>query len=531
MHAVVHRHVCPQAYVDAPFRGATRNLRFVFLWCRQPMTPEPLSLAKYLASSRSEFALSEMNQYLSRKYEEKELYELLKPHLYDLDLFCGADYKCTKLVKQPLPVDEAVLRELGRQFKTPKLPPHIENLIEAYIERSCGKDWHTGRNAQLIRDNIVKQKEEYWKKTGDSQYPRIRIISYLLYHFPVYFCSFQFILLELLEKGLLTNKMSFIDVGSGPGTITLSTIDFLQKLLGVYSKKNVDVKLSVRIGSIERAQENIDCYNELTSDFLPGFAPENANITIEEPVHASIEDAHVPKGVDFIIFSNVLAEMGTAPEERANAVERVASGSKSPTVIIIEPADLDNSMALRVTQQALVRKGFTVFSPCTFIWGTTCNEENCWSFQELGNIQAPGFMKKIARTEESYRYINTDMKFSYVILRKDGMAKHAYKAKGKFLRLANLKKHIEKRVNIVVSVMSGNLGDEKTFVFRVCDGTASLPCYAVLPAYHISEGNKRLFEAGYGDIVEIYSTLVRENKALSSYNLLITRNTSVELVS
>ena len=51
------------------------------------MTPELLSLARYLASSRVEFKLSEMNQYLSRSYEEKELYDILKPHFFDLDLF------------------------------------------------------------------------------------------------------------------------------------------------------------------------------------------------------------------------------------------------------------------------------------------------------------------------------------------------------------------------------------------------------------------------------------------------------------
>ena len=46
-----------------------------------PMTPDLLSLARYLASSRTEFALSGMNRYLSN--EEKELYEAppLKPLL------------------------------------------------------------------------------------------------------------------------------------------------------------------------------------------------------------------------------------------------------------------------------------------------------------------------------------------------------------------------------------------------------------------------------------------------------------------
>ncbi len=493
------------------------------------MTPEPLSLAKYLASSRSEFALSEMNLYLGKKYEEKELYELLKPHFYDLDLFCDANYRCTKLVKSALPADDSIIMELDRIFKPPRLPAQIEKLIETYIERSCGKNWHTGRTAQLIRENIVKQKEEYWKGEQKLQYPKIRIISYLLYHFPVYFCQFQYLLLELLEKGLLTNKMSLLDVGSGPGTITLSTIDFLQKLLDIYSKIGIDVKLNIKIESIEQARENIDCYNELTSDYLSGLAPENAGIAIHQPVHAPVETARVAKDADLIIFSNVLAEMRSSPAERASAVERLASGSKNPTIIIIEPADLVNSKALRVTQHALLKKGFTIYSPCTFIWGTTCRGDNCWSFQELGNIQAPGFMKKIAEAEESYRYLNTDMKFSSVILRKDALSKHAYKAKGNFVRLANLKKHIEKRVNVAASVMSGNLGDEKTLVFKVCDGTASIPCYAVLPAYHISDGNKMLLGAGYGDIVEIYGTLVRENRALSSYNLLITRNTVVKL--
>ncbi|MDD5474590.1 MAG: hypothetical protein PHU34_10670 [Candidatus Methanoperedens sp.] len=498
------------------------------------MTPELLSLAKYLASSRAEFALSEMNQYLSRKYEEKELYGLLKPHLYDLDLFCGRDFKCTKLIKRALPADDAVLRELKKELKTPKLPARIEKLVESYIERACGKDWDKGETAQLIRDNIVKQKEEYWTAGGESQYPKIRIISYLLYHFPVYFCQYQYLLLELLEKGALFNKMRILDVGSGPGTITLSTIDFMRKLLESYSKNGMDVKLNIRFDSIEQAQENIDCYKELTSGYLLGFPPGNAGIIINEHVHASvsaIEPAKAPGDTNLVIFSNVLAEMRIAPARRADVVERIATPSKNPTVVIIEPADLDNSKALRVIQHALMKKGYTVFSPCTFIWDTGCRGDNCWSFLELGNIQAPGFMEKIASTGEFYRYMNTDMKFSYVILRKDGVAKHSYRAKGKFLMLANLHKHVEKRINVVASVMSGNLGDEKTSVFKVCDGTTSIPCYAVLPAYHINDGNRALLDAGYGGIIMISGTLVRENKELSSYNLLITRNTLVTPVS
>lgn len=490
------------------------------------MTPEILSLARYLASSRAEFALSEMNLYISKKYEEKELYEILKPHFFDLDLFCDPSYNCIKLPGSSLPVDNSILEELNKMFKTPRLPANIERLVESYIERNCGKNWDKGKKGELIRENIARQKLEYWK--GEATYPEIRIISYLLYHFPVYFSQFQFILLELFKNGLLTNKMSFLDAGSGPGTITLSTIDFLSKLLGAYSKKKIDVNLNIRFDSIEEAQGNIDCYKELTSSYLSAL-PENACVFVNEPVHERIEEAKISQDFGFIIFSNVLTEMRAAPAERAEIVERVVSSSINPAIIIIEPADLDNSTALRVTQHNLIKKGFTVYSPCTFMWGKSCGGENCWSFQEPGNIEVPGFMEKIASTEP-YRYINTDMKFSSVIIRKDGLVKHTYKAKGRFLQLAKLKKHVEKRVNIAASIMSGNLGDEKTFVFKVCDGSTSTPCYAVLPSYHLNEGNRTLFEAGYGDVVEIYSTLVRENRAMASYNLLITRSTGVEPV-
>lgn len=494
-----------------------------------PMTSKILSLAKYLASSRSEFALSEMNQYLSKKYEEKELYTVLKSQLYDLDLFCSADYKCTKLIKRPLPADEPVVKELASLFKNPGLPLLIEKLIETYIEKSCGKNWNRGETAALIRENIVKQKEEYWRRKGESRYPRIRIISYLLYHFPVYFCQYQYLLLELFKGGLLMNKMSIIDVGSGPGTITLSTLDFLRKLQDIYSRNKIGIKLNIRIGSIEQEEENIRCYKEFTSNFFHGGS---INITFDEPVHSPIEAAPVPQDADLIIFSNVLAELKSSPHERADLVEKIASGSKNPTLIIIEPADLENSKALRITQQALNKKGFNIYSPCSFIWEKPCSGMNCWSFQQPGNIRAPSFMEKIADTADtadSYRYINTDMKFSSVILRKDLLIKHAYRARGKFMALSNLRKHIKKNINVTASVMSENLGNEKTYVFKICDGTSSAPCYAVMPAYHLNEKNRALIDAGYGDIIEIFGTLVRENREQSSFNLFVTRNTIVNL--
>ena len=50
----------------------------------------------------------------------------------------------------PLPADGQVIHELEGMLKTPRLPPAIEKLVSSYIERSCGKDWHTGETARLL---------------------------------------------------------------------------------------------------------------------------------------------------------------------------------------------------------------------------------------------------------------------------------------------------------------------------------------------------------------------------------------------
>jgi len=68
-----------------------------------------------------------------------------------------------------------------------------------------------------------------------------------------------------------------------------------------------------------------------------------------------------------------------------------------------------------------------------------------------GEHKGSAFMEKIADTADSYRYLNTDMKFSSVLLRRDGLTKHTYRAKGKFMALSNLQKHIKKHINVAVS--------------------------------------------------------------------------------
>jgi len=138
-------------------------------------------------------------------------------------------------------------------------------------------------------------------------------------------------------------------------------------------------------------------------------------------------------------------------------------------------------------------------------------------------------LNKYTNNNGLFRYINTDIKYAYVILRKDRTVQHPYRVppRAKYSRLSKLHLHVNRRINVIAAKMSRELGDKKTHVFKLCDGTAAKPVYAVLPSYHITPENSGIVSAPYGSIMELSNVLVRYNKAHDAYNLLVNRNTAI----
>ncbi len=141
-------------------------------------------------------------------------------------------------------------------------------------------------------------------------------------------------------------------------------------------------------------------------------------------------------------------------------------------------------------------------------------------------------METLAHCEDSYRFVNTDIKYSYAILRKEEHRRENFRlpAGSKFLRLSKLHLHVGKRINVAGVKMSGELGDARSHVFKICDGTAKTPVYAVLPSYHITQENDLITTASYGSILGLRNVLVRYNKTHDAYNLLVSRNSKVNTV-
>jgi hypothetical protein len=232
-----------------------------------------------------------------------------------------------------------------------------------------------------------------------------------------------------------------------------------------------------------------------------------------------------------VVFSNVLNELSdTTLDSRADIVTHIAENlAPDGSVLIVEPADEENATGMRSLTIALHNKGLSIFSPCSFIWGSTCTAPRCWSFETAHAIRLPHLMETLAHCEDSYRYVNTDIKYSYAVLRKDGKTRDNFRlpAGSKFLRLSKLHLHVGKRINVAGVKMSEELGDDRSHVFKICDGTAKTPVYAVLPSYHITPDNDLITSLPYGSMLELRSVLIRYNKAHDAYNLLVSRHTKI----
>jgi SAM-dependent methyltransferase len=315
--------------------------------------------------------------------------------------------------------------------------------------------------------------------------------------------------------------MRILDIGTGAGTVPLAIIDFCNRL--------DDYQAIVH--SIEKYDENIEAYKHL----VPEYAAFKSRITIEDPIKADIKKLNmekIPDNIDLIVFSNVLNELEeTSIEEKADLVMKLSEKlSENGNIIIIEPADKINSVEARNLIIRLKSKGLGIYGPCSFIWGAGCNPEKCWSFEQKADIKPTRLMEATADCEDSYRFMNTDIKFTYAILRKDNLTEKEYRApvKARFARLADLQKHVDKHINVVASLMSGDLGNEKYSLYKVCDGSSRKPVYAVIPFHNISEDNTVLRTAKYGDILSITNVLVNYNQDNDSYNLLVGKGTFIE---
>ena len=489
-----------------------------------------ISTIKYVAGTKPVFLLSEIIPYLDEPLSARsvdQLYLLLAPDLKSLNLTAAkkaSDYEISTVGNEiPYLLSEPEGRRLDAFFSGFRIPEPLERSIEDYIARKAGKAWDDPATFERLRRAIVAQKDDYWKPTHQRSLKYTKgysVLGYLAYHFPVYYMQTERLLAMLAREGLLKNSMNILDIGTGPGVVPLAIADFWSRL---------DHARAV-VYSVERSEEHIEAFMYLRER----CTAKGANASIKPPVKTDIRNpdmAKIPGKIDLMIFSNVINELGDIPVgERADAVMVLAERLESDgSILIIEPAEEVTSTQLRAVSLALKKRGLTIYSPCSFIHGTNCTPDRCWSFVVEPGIHPTQLMETLAACEEPFRYRNTDIKYSYVVLRKDGKVREPFRvpAGSDVLRLSQVHRHVDKRVDVIAAKMSENLGDIKNRMFRLCDGSSEKPVFGVLPVFHVTPENERLVTAPYGTVLEIDNVLIRYNPKHDAYNLLVNRNSVV----
>jgi len=490
---------------------------------------EILGALRSLAREKPSFLASEMTILPDKNLKGGDLRRILEPHLDMLGLSSkemGDDLLISGLPPaRPFTLSPDTGKAEEKFFRHPYIPERLQELVESYITRKTGKTWDDPVVLDRIRAAIRAQKGEYWDQAGGrpiSYGAGYRVLAYLAYQAPASLIQFEHILNEMAADGLLTDRMRVLDIGSGPGTVPLAITDSWSRLSPG----------EVRISALEQETENLEAYHSI----VPAFASGTPSVHINEPLQGdlrSIDPESLPREMDLIVFGNVLNELRDLPPRgKAALVEKISGNlAMDGTLVITEPADLENSLALRKLAAELTGIGLTLYAPCTHLWSTACRPDRCWTFREGPSISPTRLMSRLAASGDGYRYRNTDLKFSYAIFRKDNRTRETYRIPRnmKALRLSKLQGHLKRRVNVVVAKMSGDLGGRGNHVYRVCDGTPQKPVFAVIPSYHAS-GARALLDGRYGGIFLMENILVRSNPAHDAFNLFVDRSARIEAI-
>jgi ribosomal protein RSM22 (predicted rRNA methylase) len=289
--------------------------------------------------------------------------------------------------------------------------------LEALPEREPDRFQALCRSVADLSRLFTKDRPERQRSYLDEEAFRA---GYLAYFLPVNLAKVQVLLDEMPAPQADGRPLRVLDVGSGPGTGALAVLDWLRQQPGGGR--------AVEVVALDQSKPALRDAEQLWAAYVRAAGVQSATLS---PVRADVAKgrclndlrAQQSEGFDLILAANVLSEVGDgsrdAIERRTLLVEGLLGLLKPQgSLIIMEPALRDTSRDLHHVRDALLAKHVcTVYSPCLHDRpcpalvqeGDWCHEERLWT--------PPAIVSAIDRV---VGFIKDALKFSYVILRKDG---------------------------------------------------------------------------------------------------------------
>ncbi len=278
---------------------------------------------------------------------------------------------------------------------------------------------------QMLCQSVAELSRLFTKDRAERQRSYLDEASlragYLAYFLPVNLAKVQALLDELpaLEPG--ERPVTVLDVGSGPGTAALAMLDWLQQQPGARPRAVDAVVLDQSAHALREAEKFWTVYTRAAGIADATLAP--LRVDLAKGRWLDVLRTQRSGGFDVIIAANVLSEVGDGMKDVIERRTALAEGLLSllapqGSLMIMEPALRDTSRSLHQVRDALLAKQVcTVYSPCLhdapcpalIKEGDWCHEERSWTPPAI-----------VAEIDQVVGFIKDALKFSYVILRKDG---------------------------------------------------------------------------------------------------------------
>jgi 2-polyprenyl-3-methyl-5-hydroxy-6-metoxy-1,4-benzoquinol methylase len=455
-----------------------------------------LDNAKYLKGVRP-LDPGEIREYVDGQPHEGVVRQVLREQAADLGLVEHEDGTFEPASDEPVhPVFDGV----------DALPDTYERSVEDLLVDHWGSNWHRGDSGNQLRETIRRFKADYYRQ-HDVEYDYDVALGYAVYHLATYYAAIQYVLEDLARGGDLSGNLRVLDVGAGVGGPALGLFDYLPD------------DVLVEYHAVEPS-DAADVLDELLTE---------TGRNVHPTVHRETAEAFDPDGeYDLVLACSVLSEL---EDPVAVAQRYVDTLAENGTFVGLAPADKHTSTHLREVERTLEDRGVTVYGPTPRLWPGEQPSDRGWTFDERPPVDAPDIQRRLAEaSERPSEFLHTDVRFSYSLLRTDGVRQHDVALDSdRLLKLANADDWVTNRADAMLAKLSRNLaGEDANPLFKVSDGSESAECYAVLVRQ--TSLNSDLRDAEYADLLSVESALVLWNDDEGAYNLVVDEETVIDRV-
>lgn len=294
--------------------------------------------------------------------------------------------------------------------------PVSRRLLDAIHSSVEGTNGSTKQLAQAVSELsriFTKERDRLSVSYLDSSHLGA---AYLQYFLPVNLAKIQRLLNEMPTPEL-DESFSVLDLGSGPGTGALGVLDWWQQQALPYPLSVTAVDSSK--AALSQARQLWDRYCQAPT--VGAGSLQTYEGDLERRVWVEQIKQRAP--FDLIILANCLNELFTGAQDSIKmrtclVTEALSLLAPHGTMLIVEPALRETSRALlHMRDRLLQEKHCTIYSPCLHENGCPalanptdwCHEERAW--------EPPAVIQQI---DAEVGFIKDALKFSYLLLRKDG---------------------------------------------------------------------------------------------------------------